>query len=270
MVDLRIQMIRTSGQYDTMCFVFFQPGNRLAAFLRDIGLALKQSFPADMHRFPNLFFTDLKVFMHYAFQALRQHLLIGKCNEWRDQIDVLLRNDLHIVADVFRIGNDHRTVIMILRIRIFFSFIIHARIEDPVHALLHKPCDMTMHHLCRIALGFARDRIHTQTIQILIRERRDHHTESKMFEELRPERIILIHIQDARNTDDTSGCLGCLQRLIVKHSLTLKLEQVRRIVLLSAATYNAFATVTGNISVTVGELTDRQAATVLAALASGL
>ena len=223
-----------------------------------------------MYRFPDLFFTDLKVVLHYAFQTLRQHLLIGECDKRRDQVDVLLRNDLHIVADIFRIGNDHRAVIMVLRIRIFFSFIINTGIEDPIHALLHEPGDMTVYHLRRIAFRFTRDGIHTQTIQLLIRERRKHDTESQMLKELRPERIVLIHIQNTRNTDYAPRCLCCLQRLVVKHSLTLEFKQIRRIILLSAAAHDTFAAVTGNISVTVGELTDRQAATVLASLTSGL
>ena len=72
-------------------------------------------------------------------------------------MDIKLSELFHIVFDVFRVGCDHRAVVVISRFRGFVALVRNARIENVGQSLADQPFDMTVREFCRVALGFARD-----------------------------------------------------------------------------------------------------------------
>ena len=59
---------------------------------------------------------------------------------------------------------------------------------------------MTVGQLCRIALGLTGDGLDAQLVNLVCGGRREYHPVSQLREEGEPERIVLIHIQNAGNT----------------------------------------------------------------------
>ena len=75
---------------------------------------------------------------------------------------------LHVVFDIFRIGGDHRTVIMVSGPLDLLSFIRNTRIEDEGDIILYKPCNMAVGQLGRIAFGFTGDCFKSQFIYVSV------------------------------------------------------------------------------------------------------
>ncbi len=63
---------------------------------------------------------------------------------------------------------------------------------------------MTVCQLCRVTLGFAWDGFDTKLVDLAVGLRREDNAVTKLREEGRPERIVLVHIQDTRNADGSA------------------------------------------------------------------
>ena len=70
---------------------------------------------------------------------------------------LVIRQGFYVVFDVFRVGCDHRAVVVISCFRGFVALVGNARIENVGQSLADQPFDMTVREFCRVALGFARD-----------------------------------------------------------------------------------------------------------------
>ena len=97
---------------------------------------------------------------------------------------------------------------MIVGVGKFTTFVWYTRVEYKVYTLVDQPLYMSVRQLCRITLGFARNRFNTKFINLMCRSRREYHMISQLCEESKPERIVLIHVQNSRNTNRSAFCFG--------------------------------------------------------------
>ena len=195
-------------------------------------------------------------------------LLVRQCEERLHEEDGVVLQVLDVIDDVLRIGGDHRAVVVIAGIRRLVPLVWDARVPDERLTVLHQPLDMTVRDLRRVALRLGRDRLDAELVDLTCAGWRQYSPELQLTEEGRPERIVLVHVEDARDT--YLATLGEIdrERLVIKHALHLISEEVRNVRLrlrLSEATLTA---VTGDEVPAGTELVDGQDAVVVAALAA--
>ena len=106
-------------------------------------------------------------------------------------------------------------------IRELVALVRDARIEDKLHTVTDQPCDMSVSKFCRIAFGLTWDGLDTQLIDLTCGSRRKHHLVFQFGKESIPERVILKHVQNTRDTDLSTGCLVCGKWLVGKILLYL-------------------------------------------------
>ena len=253
MVDLRVNMIRSSRKnYSAMSGVLHPANGFLTLFLH-ILMGTFQFEPCLVSSSPDFFFSNipgLKLFYYLIFgkftyrsdgmldlvsvdkypdQLIRTDFLIRKSKEWLHKHNRVIFQTFNIILDVFRIGSNHRTVIMISCFRCFISLIRYARIEYEFLSVSYEPLHMSVNDLGRVALGFRRNALYTQLINLSGTCRREDSPELKLSEKCCPERIVLIHVENPRYTHFTTRCDILRQRFIVEHSLKLIFVKIRNI-----------------------------------------
>ena len=119
-----------------------------------------------------------------------------------------------------------------------------------------------MHQLRRIAHGFARNGFHAHLKYRLGGIRGKHHPIAQLRKERKPERVILPHIQHARNADRAFRCLLRRQRLIIKQPVPFVFVKVRRGVLNFFLAQPALTTVARDETPSAAEMVDCQQAVV--------
>ncbi len=73
---------------------------------------------------------------------------------------------VHVVLDVFRVGCDHRAVVVVSCFRELVALVRNARIEDVRQPWRISHVDMTVREFCRVALGLTRDGLDTQLVDL--------------------------------------------------------------------------------------------------------
>ena len=111
-----------------------------------------------------------------------------------------------------------RAVVMIVGFGKFIPFIWNTRIEDRLNAIVDQPLYMSVCQLRRITLGFTRDGINSQFVYLAVGYRRKDNPESQFIKECEPERIILVHVQYTRDTNESARSIFLCQWFIIKIS----------------------------------------------------
>ena len=132
---------------------------------------------------------------------------------------LVIRQRFYVVFDVFRVGCDHRAVVVISCFRGFVALVRNARIENVGQSLADQPFDMTVREFCRVAFGFARDRFNTKFVDLSRRFWGQNGAVTQFPEEDRPERVVFIHIQDTWDADGTARRQIGGQRFIIEHTV---------------------------------------------------
>ena len=83
-----------------------------------------------------------------------------------DEVYLSVYDRVHVVFDVLRVGGDDGAVVVIVCVFKFIPFIRNGRIEDVFDAFIDQPLYMPMSQLRRIALGFTRDGLNTQLVDL--------------------------------------------------------------------------------------------------------
>ena len=99
-----------------------------------------------------------------------------------------------------------------------------AGVEDKLHVVIHKPADVPVNELCGITLGFARDGLDTELINLMRGKGRKHHLVPETCEKRMPERVILVHVQNARKPYRTAFCGFIGKRFVIEDTLKLDLD----------------------------------------------
>ena len=171
-----------------------------------------------------------------------------------------------VVLDILGIRDDDRAVEVVLRARHLLMLVEHAGMEDGLDAVVDEPLGVSVGELGGIALGFRRDALHAQLVDRARGERGEDDAEAEVAEERRPERVVFIHVQHARNADLAARRIFRLERGIGEHALTLVGEDIFAGFGSAFAAQGFFAAVAAHMAAAAGEDADREHAVVLAAL----
>ena len=102
----------------------------------------------------------------------------------------------------------------------------YARVENSGYAVVRKPLHMAVGELRGVTLGFRGNRLHAKLVYFSVGQRRQHRFKAKLVEKCRPKRIIFVHIENPRNTDDAAGRVFGVGE--IKNSFELIFDHVRR------------------------------------------
>ena len=166
MVDFRIYMVGTPCQNDSTAAVLLHPGQGLLALLFHVAAGGQQLFPGGVGRHLHLGGGNLILFVENFYQLIGENLLIGEGHEGIQEADIVLRQLLHIVFDVLRVGSYHGAVVVVARIRGLVALVGDAGVEDGLHALADEPADMSVDQLGRVALGLAGDGLDAKLVNL--------------------------------------------------------------------------------------------------------
>ena len=83
-----------------------------------------------------------------------------------DEIHFSVYDRVHIVFDVLRIGSDDRTVVVVVGVLKFVALVRNGRVEDMFYAFVDQPLYMPVRQLGRVALGFTRDGLDAQLVDL--------------------------------------------------------------------------------------------------------
>ena len=122
-----------------------------------------------------------------------------------------------------------------------------------------------MNEFSRITGGVARNRIHSAFVNIFRRNRRQLHPEAELREESKPERIVFVHIEHTRNTDNSPRCFQ-RNRLVIEQPFKLITIKVWKLAVFFLFTLAALAAIARDEARAVSELIYREHAVVLAAV----
>ena len=158
-----------------------------------------------------------KCFEEFFGDALR----IVQIEEGIHECDMFLLQGLYIVLDRLRIRGYDRAVIVIVSTFLFFYFIEYTGIENTFDSLVNQIHNRSVHEFGGIAYGFGRNGLHTLFKNGFGRTCGDLYTKAQLSKECKPERIILIHIQGPRQSDNAPLGVFGLQRLIIGEQPTI-------------------------------------------------
>ena len=142
------------------------------------------------------------------------------------------------------------------------TFIWNTWIEDKLHTLTKQPGHVTVCQLCRITFRFTWDGFDTKFIDLTVGSRREYHLIFQLCKEGEPERIVLKHIQDSRDTYFTADSLIGIKRCVTEDFFVFIIKQVRDIFFIFLFSDTTLTAVTADILTTTGETVDSQTAAV--------
>ena len=186
-----------------------------------------------------------------------------------DEIHVPIYNGVNIILDILRVGGNDRAVVMVVGILELVALIRNAGVEDVPDALIDQPLHMAVSQFGRVALGLAGDGFDSQLIYLLGRRRRKNHAKAQARKEGKPERVVLIHIQDPWDSNLAEFCFLFAERLVIKVTFKLIFKQVGKPVLCLLLAKSPLAAIAGDELATAAEMVDSQTAVVGAAPALG-
>ena len=194
----------------------------------DVRFGLLLFLPGETDSSAHLCFRDVPLLFAQKHQAVCSDRFGGKGDKRADVFYFAVRDRIDVVFQIFRVGDDDRAVVVVLRVFCLLMLIEHTRMEDGLDAVVDEPLYVPMRELCRVALRFRRDGVHSKLINFSARERGQDCTEAESFEKGRPERIVFVQIQNAWDTDHAARCFVFSKRLIAEDALALVLEQIGR------------------------------------------
>ena len=119
-----------------------------------------------------------------------------------------------------------------------------------------------MCELGRVAFGFTWNGFNTQLINLSGGSRREHNLILQFCKESIPERIILKHIQNTRDTYFTSGCLISSKRCVGENTFIFIFIKIRNMIFVLFLANTTLAAVTAYILAAAGEFVDSQTAVI--------
>ena len=254
-VDFRINMVWTACKNDSAAAGFFQVLQGFLPLFLDIRMYGCKFFPGLMGSSFDLGSRNILEFFH---KAVCQDILGSKCQERVAEGDGWITELVHIVLDIFRIGSNDRTVIMVDRIRELVAFVRDAWVEDKFHTVTDQPCDMSVSKLGRVAFGFTWDGFDTQLVDLTCGSRRKHHLVFQLCKEGIPEGVIFKHVQNTWDTNLSTGSLICGKRFIGKNPFIFVIEKVRDMILVLFLSKSALTAVSTDVFTAAGEFVDGQ------------
>ncbi len=265
-VDLRVDMVGPAGKDDAPFVVLLQEAQDFFSLVPHILTCAGQLIPGRLggvHHFRDRQLLKLSgEGGSHCLQRTEGHERIA-------QYHFTPADLIHIVLDVFRVGGDDRAVVVVVGLMKLIPLVKEGGIEDEIHLLADQPGHMAVGQLRGVAFRFAGDGLDSQLIDPAVGGGGEYHPVAQLRKEGEPERIIFVHIQNARNADSAPGRLVGRKRFIGKKPFELIVVKIRHTVFVFGFAQAAFAAVAGNVLAASRKFVDGQPAVVGAAFAFG-
>ena len=151
-VDLRIDVIGSAAQHDASALLGFHFRQQPGALPTDIRLGLQLLLPGRMDGGAHFLFRDLPLLSGCFHQPVGGSLLGGQGDKGANVMNAAVRDFLHVVFQILRVGDHNGTVVVILGILCLLVLIKHTGMENLPNTLVNQPLHMTMGQLSGIAL----------------------------------------------------------------------------------------------------------------------
>ena len=268
-VDLRIGVIGAAAEYNAAAAVRFHPVERPFALGADIRLGAQLFRPRLAAGGAHLVGGNLPFLRKHGAEPILGGFFVAEGEKRMDKADVLRRQILNVVADIFRRTDDHGAVVFVLRPRLR-PLKEYAGIEYGMYARVDQRLNVSVRQLGGVALAFGGDGFHAPLIDPAGAFRGEHDRKAEHRKQRRPKRVIFIQVQRAGNTDHAARRFFGGQGRVIEDALILIGGQIRHGLRLRRFFARAALTaVAGNVPPPVREAVDRQQTAVLAALAAG-
>ncbi len=256
MIDLRIDMVGAPHEQYGLLARALDALHDAGAVVTHILAIVGQLLIGLVDGSLDLRFAEPLALSQLLIEALCHAFLIVDGQERLNEVDILFAQDIHIAANVLRIGGYDRTIVMIGRRMLLILHIVGlAGIEYLRQPFFNQVHDMAMRELRRIAQRIRRHRSHALVVHLCTRLARQHDLIAQLRKEREPERIVLVHVQRARYAD--AAAFRVLQRFIAEYPLVLVLIDVRDITVVLHAADAALAAIAREILATVREFLHR-------------
>ena len=231
-IDFGIEVIRTTCEHDAVCAAPDRFFDRFDTLFFRIAPKLFLFRPRFVDRARDALFRQFRKVRDKLFgQAHGQTVfIVNRQKRIHVQNGSVLPQRIDIVAQHFGIACDDGTIIVIARSRIFLQFVGRAGIENKFYTLLQKAFDVSVRNLSRIAHRLRRNRFKSFFVNRTRRSGRKTHAETERSEKRKPQRIIFVHIEHARNADLSHRCVFSAERnVIVKKPRVFPREHIRKL-----------------------------------------
>ena len=265
-VDFRVDVVGASGKHDAAAVVLLHVGEGFEAFLLDVVFEDLVFGVGGLDSSFGLFAADARP-CELLDDTVDHELVVGEVEVRVHVAHVGVTQFGHVRADDERIVGDDRAVVVVVRVGHEVVLVTDARVEDRLHALVEKPFDVAVHELGRVADVLGGDRFDAGFEQFVAGTAGDHHLETERGEQREPERVVLVHVERARDANLASGGVLVGEAAVGEAALVLVVVQVRTVGAFLLGIAAAFATVAGHEAGAVGERGDGELAVVLAQLA---
>ena len=151
-IDLGVDVIRPSRKEDGVLARLFNTIQDLLSVVTNILSVLLNLGITGIDRRSDLRPADALGFAELLHETLDHALAVIDGQERLQEADVILAQDIHVDANVLRIGCDDRAVVVVRRrVGLVLHVVRFARIEDRIDALFDEVGNMPVGELCRVA-----------------------------------------------------------------------------------------------------------------------
>ena len=227
-IDLGIEMIGTTGEHDALEAALPDFCDGLLALARGLVAERFLLDPRVAHGGEDIPALDVELRREFLDEAFgKAPLVVDREEGIHEDGSVVLPERVHVVPENFGIARDDRAVVMVAHARVLDLLVGRARIENELHARGEECLDVTVTDLSGIAHRLRGNRLETELVNVPARARREPDAEAEFREEGKPERIVLVHVENARDSHVSARRLGSVERLVAEQALVFPVEEVR-------------------------------------------
>ena len=235
-VDLGVVVVRAARQHDAVRVGLLHPQQRLGALLANVCLERLVLGPCDVDRGVDLGLRGRRHVLAAQLgmrlnqlheQALLQVLLLIVGQPRVQELRVRGAQLVDVEAQRLGVACHDGAVEMVAGALVLLALPLAAGEPDEVGVLVQQVHDVAVRELRRVAHALRRHGLDAGLIGFLRGRVREHHAPAQLREESEPERVVLVHVQRARNAHGAARRILLRQRrVVVEQALGLVLEQV--------------------------------------------
>ena len=279
-INLWVVVIRTTCKNNTVSVVLLNPRKSLVTCTVHLVLDVDVFLPSSLNSGVNFGARDvlaaeatlaylgvlLALFADELVQTTLELVFLVVRNERSHVLDGRIGELVHVKTQRLRIAHDNWAVVVVGCGVVLLALPTNAWHPNEIWVLGQQVHDVAVGKLCRIACGLGRHRLDAHVVRLCGGLIGQNDREAQLSEKRVPERIVLVHVQRARNANSAAWSLVCRKRLAIKQQLVLERKDVWCLVLLGTAllTCAFLATVTGDKPVAATKVVDSKHAAVRA------
>ena len=277
-VDLGVVVVGAAGQHDAMGVVLLDPPQGLVTLAVHGVVEVHVGLPGGVDGLVDLGAGDvgathataalggvlLALLADQLVEASLELALLVVRNERVKKLDLgALAQLVDVELQGLRVAHDDGAVVVVGSLLVLLALPADAGHPDEVRVLGDEVHDVAVAKLGRVADGLGGHGLDAGLVGLAVGLVGENDAEAQLGEERVPERVVLVHVEGARNAHGAAGGLLLGEHRTVKEQLVLVLKQVGGVVLGALAGARALlAAVARDEAVALAEVVDGQQAVV--------